>query len=117
MVKKNKSSPTVVGHASMVGHDSEKEMRQRAVERYHNDYGFKRGIRVSSPDRDPYSYKEFERNEKTGDNFYNIPDAREIRMVLGKSHGFAHARTVNDGHSVYGGHKAGMKKGHMIGKR
>ena len=116
MVKKNKSSATIVGHASMVGHTTDKEMRKHAMERYKKDYGFLRGVRVSSPDRDPYAYDAFKSRERLNEHFYGTRDIKEINMMMGKPHGFAHSRTAQDGHSVYS--KGGAsKKGHRIGKR
>jgi hypothetical protein len=93
---------------------SDKEMRKHAMERYEGDYHFKRGIRVSSPVRDPYSYESFIKGDDLNQHFYGVSDPREIKMAVGKGHGFTGMRTANAGHSIYG--KSG-KKGHLIGKR
>lgn len=93
-----------------------KEMRKRAQERYHEAYHFKKGVRVASPDRDPYSYKEMSQPEKADDHFYGIRNPQEIAMCTGQKHTFAGARTAAAGHSIYG-NRAPKQKGHMLGKR
>ena len=112
MAKKNKAPNIVGGH----GHSSDAELRREAMERYDAHYSFRRGARVASPDRDPWSWKSLKGRAELSDHFYGLRDRREINMMLGKPHGFAHARTANEGHTCYGS-KGSSGKGHMIGKR
>lgn len=113
-MKKSKSV-NIVGHL-VHGERTEKYMREAAQKRYHEDYGFKRGARPASPDKDGVSYNTFKKRTELEDHFFGLRDPREIKMMMAKPHGFAHARTANEGHSVYRKFPTNQK-GHLIGKR